>query len=64
MGGEVTLTGRAGAGRVLTDLPGARSVVADWLGGGDLTPQAASLRANRLAILATQSAERRERVVV
>lgn len=64
MGADVRLTSRAGAGRALTDLPGARSVVADWLGGGDLTPQAASLRANRLAILATQSAERGERIVV
>jgi predicted dehydrogenase len=64
MGGEVALTSRAGAGRVLADLPGAQSVVADWLGGGDLTPQAASLRANRLAILATLSAEQGERIVV
>ena len=64
MGGDVTLTNRNGAGKVLTDLPEAQSVVADWLDGGDLVPQAASLRANRLSILATMSAERRERIVV
>ena len=64
MGGDVTLTNRNGAGKALTDLPEAQSVVADWLEGGDLVPQAASLRANRLAILATMSAERRERIVI
>jgi predicted dehydrogenase len=64
MGGNVTLTNRNGAEKVLTDLPEAASVVADWLEGGNLVPQAASLRANRLSILATHSAEHRERLIV
>jgi len=45
-------------------LPEPVSVVEDWLGGGELIGQATSLRANRLAILATQSAETHERVAV
>jgi len=45
-------------------LPESRSVVADWLGGGDLVPQTASLRANRLAVLATVAAEEQRRVEV
>ena len=64
MGGAVTLTNAAGADRAIEDLPEARSVVADWLDGGGLVPQAASLRANRLAVLATLSAEKHERLSV
>lgn len=45
-------------------LPEPRSVVADWLSKGVLVPQAASLRANRLAVLATVAADERRRVVV
>jgi len=58
MGGAVTVTSPEGADVTVTDLPAPCSVVADWLSGGDLIPQEASLRANRLAILATISAER------
>ena len=48
----------------VVDLPVPRSVVEDWLVDGDLVGQAASLRANRLSILATQSAEQGKRLVV
>jgi predicted dehydrogenase len=64
MGGAVTVTNPRSAEKALTELPEATSVVADWLDGGDLIPQAASLRANRLAIYATLSAERHERLIV
>jgi len=64
LGGGVTVSSPAGANLALTDLPEAASVVADWLAGGELTPQAASLRANRLALLATEAAVTGERVVV
>jgi len=40
------------------------SVVADWLDHGDLVPQEASLRANRLALCATMAADRGERLGV
>jgi len=48
----------------MENLPEQVSVVKDWIGGGQLVPQAASLRANRLAILATMSAEQHERISV
>lgn len=64
MGGPLRLTNPAGADQELRDLPPARSVVADWLEGGDLVSQDASLRANRLALWATLSAEQRERLVI
>jgi len=48
----------------VTALPEPQSVVADWLAGGDLVSQAASLRANRLSVLATQAAEARTRLSV
>ncbi|MCC6442713.1 MAG: Gfo/Idh/MocA family oxidoreductase [Armatimonadetes bacterium] len=62
MGGPVTVTSAEAASQAMTALPQARSVVEDWLEGGNLVPQDASLRANRLAILATISAERQERI--
>jgi predicted dehydrogenase len=62
MGGLPRLTDSEGAEQELALLPPARSVVADWLAGGDLVPPAASLRANRLAVWATLAAERHERV--
>lgn len=40
------------------------SIVADWLARRELVPQAASIRANRLALIATDSANRHERVTV
>ena len=46
------------------ELPGPVSLVEDWLRGGDLVPQAASLRANRLALLATRSAAQAERIML
>lgn len=64
LGGGVTVSSPAGANVALTDLPEAASVVADWLDGGELVPQAASLRANRLALLATQAAVTQTRVLV
>lgn len=52
----VTVTDADGADATV-DVPDDRaSVVLDWLDGGDLVPQAASLRANRLALAATRSA--------
>ncbi len=63
-GNSLTVTTPAGADTPVTSLPGAQSVVADWLGGGNLVDQAASLRANRLSVLATQAAEARTRMEV
>jgi predicted dehydrogenase len=60
----LTVTNESGAGTLVGELPERKSVVRDWLAGGDLLPQEASLRANRLAILATQAAERHERLGV
>ena len=56
-GNTLTVTTPGGAEVETADLPEPRSVVADWLAGGNLVGQAASLRANRLSILATRSAE-------
>lgn len=64
MGSGVTVTNAAGAEQEVTDLPAQQSIVADWLDGGGLVPQEASLRANRLAILAAMSAESRQRIEV
>ncbi len=57
------ITNARQAGQRIEKLPEMKSVVADWLHGGDLVPQADSLRANRLAIQATVSAERHTRMV-
>ena len=46
------------------DLPEQVSVVADWLAQGEVIPQEASLRANRISVLATMSAEERRRIAV
>lgn len=61
-GNTLAVTTPDGAQVETGDLPEASSVVADWLAGGDLVDQAASLRANRLSILATQSAEQGKRL--
>jgi predicted dehydrogenase len=61
---RVTVTDPETAGAELAELPEARSVVADWLDGGDLVSQDESLRANRLALLATRSAEEHQRIEV
>lgn len=60
----LTVTDPAAADVELTELPEAVSVVRDWLAGGDLIPQAASLRANYLAVMATLSAENHQRVEI
>jgi hypothetical protein len=53
-----------GADQEVTDLPAPVSVVADWLANGSLVPQTESLRANRLALLATQAASRGRRLAM
>ena len=60
----LTLTTPRAADVPVADLPDAQSVVADWLAGGELVDQAASLRANRLSVLATISAEEHRRIKV
>ncbi|HJN14777.1 MAG TPA: Gfo/Idh/MocA family oxidoreductase [Armatimonadota bacterium] len=60
MGQGVTVTTPEAADVAIDDLPPTQPVVADWLDGGDLVPQEASLRANRLSILATIAAQTRE----
>ena len=60
----LTVTSPKGANENVADLPEPRSVVADWLAAGDLVDQAASLRANRLSIAATQSASQGRRLEV
>lgn len=62
--GRLTVTHPAGAEVAVTDLPEQRSVVADWLAHGELVDQASSLRANRLALLATRAAEQGRRLTV
>lgn len=59
---RVTVTDASGDNEALKTLPPAVSVVADWLAGGDLIPQEASLRANRLALWATEAAATGERI--
>jgi len=60
--GRLSITDPAGADQLITDLPEEHSVVGDWLDGDSLVEQEASLRANRMAVLATQSAEKQERI--
>ncbi|MBI3920370.1 MAG: Gfo/Idh/MocA family oxidoreductase [Armatimonadetes bacterium] len=60
--GKLRVTDPDGEDRPLESLPEAVSVVADWLEGGELVPQSASLRANRLALVATESAITHKRV--
>lgn len=64
LGRGVTVSSSAGAETPLKDMPAAVSVVADWLAGDGLVPQEASLRANRLALLATVAAAEGGRVVL
>lgn len=68
LGKGVTVSSPEGADVPLANVPEAQSVVADWLRAPDaetcLVPQSASLRANHLAILATQSAFERRRIAV
>ena len=59
---RLVVTSPAGAAEEIQTFPEPKSVVANWLRSGDLVPQAASLRANRLAILATLSADRGRRM--
>ncbi len=61
---RLIVTDRDAADMQVTETPDAVSVVADWLDGGSVIPQGASLRANRLAILATLAAERLARLQV
>jgi len=60
----LTVTNPEGADVPVAGLPEAESVVADWLSGGELVGQDASLRANRLSVLATESAEAHTRIEV
>jgi hypothetical protein len=62
-GPVLRITNMAGADQVVATFPDSVSLVKDWLNGGDRVPQAASLRANRLAVLATQSALEHRRVM-
>ena len=62
--GSVLVTSAAGCEQRLDELPEPVSIVKDWLSGGNLVSQAASLRANRLAILATMSANSGQRLKV
>ncbi|MBU0714887.1 MAG: Gfo/Idh/MocA family oxidoreductase [Verrucomicrobia bacterium] len=62
-GPVLRITNAVGADQVVATFPDSVSVVKDWLNGGDWVPQAASLRANRLAVLATQSALEHRRVM-
>ena len=48
----------------VVELPEKVSVVENWLNGDGLVPQEASLRANRLALLATISAREHKRIGV
>ena len=61
---RITVTDPAEVDAEYTELPEAVSVVEQWLDGGELIEQAASLRANRLAVLATESADDRRRLIV
>ena len=63
-GNHLHMTTPDAADVVVQTLPEAVSVVQDWLNGGDLVPQAASLRANRLALLATRSAQQAQRITL
>jgi predicted dehydrogenase len=61
---RVHVTDVDGADREVSPLPEAVSIVEDWLDDGVIVPQNASVRANYLALMATLSAQKRERVVV
>ncbi len=59
---RLIVTDRDAADVQVPEAPDAVSVVADWLDRGSVIPQQASLRANRLAILATLAAEQSARL--
>jgi predicted dehydrogenase len=54
---KVTYTNAVAANAAYVPLPDTVSVASDWLKGGDLIPQEVSLRANRLALMATEAAK-------
>ena len=60
----LTFTDADGASQAPADPPQEASIVADWIAAGELLDQAASLRANRLALLATDSARQHQRIDV
>jgi predicted dehydrogenase len=64
VGKSLTVTNSSGAETDVTDLPDAQSVVGDWLSGGNLVGQEASVRANYLSVLATRAAEQHVRIEV
>jgi len=64
VGKSLKLTNPSGVETNVTDLPDATSVVADWLAGGDLVGQDASIRANYLSVLATESAVQHTRIEI
>ncbi len=61
---KVDYTNAGGSDLEPTEYPEATSVVADWLSGGTAVTQEASLRANYLALMATESARRGERITI
>ena len=61
---SVRVTNPQAAEHPVETMPEECPIVADWVAGGSIVPQAASLRANRLALLATLSAEGHERIAV
>ncbi len=61
---SVAYTNETGGSLEPSDFPEAISVVSDWLHQGGLVSQEASLRANYLALTATDSARRGERLPV
>ena len=62
--GTLRVTNAAHPERKVDPLPKPASIVADWLAGGTLVDQGASLRANALAIAATESATRAARLTL
>ncbi|MGD9494901.1 MAG: Gfo/Idh/MocA family protein [Armatimonadota bacterium] len=62
--GTLTVTDPRARQAPVVALPPPTSVVRDWLAGGELVAQAASLRANRLAVLATVAAQEGRSVAV
>jgi predicted dehydrogenase len=61
---SLTVTDPASAGEAIEPTGEVQSIVADWLEGGTLITQRESLRANHLALLATQSSITHQRIPV
>ncbi len=59
---SLTVTDRKAAGTKIENLPDRFSIVEDWLDGGEYIGTWASLRANRLAVLATLASETKKRI--